>query len=477
MAKIDYSDNYEFQQWIENQTGIVRSVEEQIKIDNRIHQNLVKEIELLKSLSAKQYALLHKQAELEKWLLKQSTKHIDWVKRLMWKPTGFSDYRRIQPQLVEVTDSLEIPSFNIWGEDSVRQIKNNEPYSIHWNILRTLVSRATNDGTVGRQIKFLVIDKNTKQYLGVICLSSGMYEITSIHNEIGWSKKYAQSKGSRLNNLANGQTIVPTPLLGSLYLGGKLLSLLCLSKDVAETWERKYGDKLVGVHTTSLWGTTNTTTQYDGLEPYFHRLDPTSGNTIIKPRVQIYDVLKEWLQENDPQTYFKYYVEKNENGMLKLRNNKDAAIKYCYRYFKIKSEDVKSNYQRGVYSSFHFKNSIDFLNGKITELELTPAFDNSIEALTEYWKFGVMGDTTKPTSEMRKKEKKPERLKRKVQIKGMVKGYVDKNPKNLAMRLQNEDFDWYLHLHGMSWDEIQKQYPDQPIQSEIQLSVQPTPGP
>jgi hypothetical protein len=222
--------------------------------------------------------------------------------------------------------------------------------------------------------------------------------------------------------------------------------------------------------------TKNKTTQYDNLEPYWHRKGGTSGATAIKPRPNIYKKIKDWLHDNHPEAYFKFYVEKNSNGMLKIRMNKDAAIKYCYRLFGLKPDDYKSGYERGVYSSFLHKNSIEFLLGDINESELVPAFDNSVEALTNYWKFGVMGDTTKPTLEMRKKEKKTERLKRKVQIKGMVKGYVDKNTKKLAMRLQDEDFDWYLHLQGMSWDEIQKQYPDQPIQNETPSTVQPISG-
>jgi len=58
-----------------------------------------------------------------------------------------------------------------------------------------------------------------------------------------------------MNCIAKWQTIVPTQPFGRAFLDEKLLSLLCLYKEVAQACEQETGFEPVGVHTTSLYGT------------------------------------------------------------------------------------------------------------------------------------------------------------------------------------------------------------------------------
>ncbi len=266
--------NSEFQQWFEKEAPLSLSAKEIQSEDLRIRTMIFDELRFLKGIqqkSSKLYPLAHKQIELKEWLPTVDKKHIEWVDRLTWRPIGLSDFRRIEPILVRVNKPHTVQSFNIWGEEKTKLINDNEPLSLHWNIIKTLVSSAPNDGTVGRQLYFLVVDKNTKTYLGIICISSGLYDIKSLHDDIGWDRKTVQAPKSRMRSVANGQTIVATRFFGELLRGGKLLSLLCTSKEVAQAWEEKYGDVLVSVHTTSLYGDSDGT-QYDELEPFMHRL-------------------------------------------------------------------------------------------------------------------------------------------------------------------------------------------------------------
>jgi hypothetical protein len=464
-GKKDYSMDKDFLDWYSKQEIQKLSSSQQKNVDVEMQRTVCGEVDFLKKLSVQHYGLAHKQAELQEWVAKTPAHQIEWVKRLVWKPHGKSDFRRISPQLIRVNESIKIPSYNIWGEESLRELDNPEPLSKHWDILRTLVSSATNDGTVGRQMRFLVVDKNTKTYLGVICISSAMFRITQIHQEIGWDQAKNSKRGGKLVCLGNGQTIVPTQPFGNAFLGGKLLSLLCLSKDVADAWEQEYGDKLVGIHTTSLYGTSRGT-QYDNLMPYWSKLKDTEGKTAVKPRRHVYDAMIKWLRQRYPQDYYRLYVEKGPNGMLNVRENKTIAIGECYQRFGLKRTDYESKFERGVYSAFLYKNSKEFLRDEIEQGELIPAFDNSVDALTEFWKYGLMGDTTKPTEEIRSKEKKPERIKRKVQMKGMVKGNIDARSPDRPIPIQGRGIDWYLPLHSMSWDEIQMQYPNPPVLTE-----------
>jgi len=233
-----------FEEWYSDQ-GIKKiSATNQKKYDEEIREKVINELIHLKSMDSTEYALWHKYNEIKEWLPLQNKSHIDWVKRTIWKPNGKSDFRRIEPELIFVRDSYKIKSKTILGENSYVEVANKEPHLKHWEIIRTLVSTGRNDGTIGRALRFLVRDKNTKQYLGVICLGSSMAVIKPRNDAIGWKKieEYFY-RGSRLDNIANGQSIVPTQPFGSAFLGGKLLSLLCLSDVVA-----KNGKKFMDTH-------------------------------------------------------------------------------------------------------------------------------------------------------------------------------------------------------------------------------------
>lgn len=459
--------NPNFKDWLKKQSFDL-SARQLTQIENEIKR----EVDFLKSLSVQHRMLYAKKSSLTDWIPEQTEKDIQWVKRMIWRPKGKSDFRRIKPKLIKVNNQFEVDSFNIWGEKETVVYEPTEPYSKHWEIIYKLTTTGAGDNPVGRQMRFLVIDEITKKYLGVICISSAMYRVRAIHAEIGWdAEKVKKTRNSRLNNIANGQAIVPTQPFGSAYLGGKLLSLLCLSKDVADSWEREYGDKLVGVHTTSLYGTENGT-QYDNLAPYWKKLPESTSSTMpIKVTNSTYDELRAWMRHKHPEKYYQLYVEKNpETGMLNTRESKTQALKFAYDRLGIPKETYESKEPRGVYSSFLYKNAIDFLNDRISEKQLIPAYENSVQALTEFWRFGTMGDTSRPTEEIRKKAKKPDRIRKKVQMKGMTKGYVDslKNP----IPTEGPKIDWYLDLPNLSWDEIQSRYPDQSQANETPSSVQ-----
>ena len=451
--KRDYSKDKDCLSWLST-TDRTLSRSALSAIEARVR----KEVEILKTLSAKDRLLYQKKDELDRWLPTQTQKDLLWVERNIFKIRGKSDFRRMDPELVEVTDDFELQTLNIWGEPEVTSIKSNDAHSTHWDILRTLVSTATNDGFVGRRIRYIVIDKTTKSYLGVICISSAMFRTKAIHEEIGWKAEEVKKRGAKsgkpgLHNLANGQTIVAVQPFGGALLGGKLLSLLCISDRVVSDWYRRYGDRLVGVHTTSLYGTGNNT-QYDNLTPYWRRLGETSGEESLRLTPGTYELVKQWILNKYPQKYYRLFVEKNEKNMLVTRESKSEALPFAYKNMGI--ENTVSKEPRGVYSSMLYTNSVDFLNERIGEDQLIPAFDNSVDALTNFWRFGSMGDTTKPTDEIRKKAKTPDKIRMKIKQKSMVKGRI--GGLNAPMKVENE---WYLPMKDLTWDEIRVRYSDQ----------------
>ena len=205
--------------------------------------------------------------------------------------------------------------------------------------------------------------------------------------------------------MATGQKIVATQPFGYELNGGKLLSLLCVSNQVQADWKYKYGDTLVSVDTTSLYGgevAKGNETQYDGMRPIWSYMGDTDGRDMpFKPFDPTYNMMSDWLLMINPKEWFKLNLAKTNQGQNLVREAKNNLLKSVYAGLKIKDKlkkidpqlSLSSQEPRGVYLSRLYKNTDEFLRGEITEDKLKPAFNNSIDFLTELWKFGYHGDT------------------------------------------------------------------------------------
>jgi hypothetical protein len=459
-SKLDY-DKAAYQEWYDSQNFQKHSESVLKEMDDEIRSKVDKELKTLIVMDPTEYMLYHKHAEIQDWLPTQDMSHINWVKRLIWKMTDRSDFRRIEPELIFVGNEIEVKTKNIWGQESSVELENKEPFMKHWGIMRTLISTGRNDGTIGRQIRFIIRDKNTKQYLGVICLSSSMAMLKPRNDAIGWDIDKNFQKGGKLGCLANGQSIIPTQPFGSAYLGGKLLSLLCLSDVVQKKWKELYKETLVQVDTTSLWGEMKGgQSQYDNLNPYWEsKLGDTTGQTPLKPRDEVFFSMRDWMKVREPFEYWRHFVEKSDSGNLKMREHKTRAINFCYRKLGFKSKDFISEQKRGVYRAPLYKNGDEFLRDEITEDKLIPAHDFSVEALTEFWRFGSMGDTKVLDPETKKKlGDNQKKINMKRRMKGMVKGQVDSWRQDTLIQNQGSSVDWYLELGHLNWGQVKEKF-------------------
>ena len=65
-----------------------------------------------------------------------------------------------------------------------------------------------------------------------------------------------------------GFAIVPSQPFGFNYLGGKLLALMCVSHFARESLNKVFDKEIAFFETTSLYGSTTSASQYDGLKPF-----------------------------------------------------------------------------------------------------------------------------------------------------------------------------------------------------------------
>jgi len=444
--------------------------------DAELKARLQEELNAFKQEGIQGWDLYLKQQEIKKWLPTQDAQQIRWVERLIWKPKGRSDFRRLQPELVFVKSSYKIKVKNIWGEEVERDVPSNDPLELHWKILRKLVSTARDTGGGGmRTLKFLVRDKVSRKYLGVICISSDFMDLVGREKEIGWDKKQFQRPTGKLfgklNHIAQGQAIVPTQPFGSAFNGVKLLALLCLSKEVADKWEEVYGQKLVAVTTTALWGNAKTYSSYDGLDPYWKRLKETSGNTPMKFTDDTYQLMKDWLKVRDPEKYVDLFEAKKADGSMLTRDSKSKSISTVMQKLGIPVKDQKSNAIRLAYMSLLYKNSAEFLRDEISESELEPAFQNTTEELVHFWRFGIRGDTTRKMTKADKRKLKEDNTwivggydytrnlasSAKARTDDLLRRAKDQQVPAL-IPTQGPAVEWYESLAQMTWDEAKERF-------------------
>ena len=301
-----------------------------------------------------------------------------------------------QTQLIDVNQSklVEQVKANFWMPESPDDYANLRPImqlsngdlAETWNTIRTFSSTMKNNSNIGRNLFYTVLDGQTGKYLGVICISSDFLDLTPRDKAIGWPRDL-KTTGNMINHTAIGSTIVPLQPLGFNYMGGKLLALLCLSDTVQNDWKVRYGDTLVGVTTTSLYGNTksNGLSQYDGLE-HWNKMGFSSGSVAFEPSRKTVNMVYDWVKENYTEKYFEWWEAKNPKGLPLKRDHKNRTLNFAYGKLGIPKELIRTEHQRGIYFSPLYDNTNEFLRKEIGDKELVKSFDTSVETLTEIWR-------------------------------------------------------------------------------------------
>ena len=192
--------------------------------------------------------------------------------------TSIEDYLRfVKRELVPKTNPLMSHEDEFFNEDispeemefEIRFIGDRFPNSLpqdHYKNLLAAVSSHNNESNIpGRELRWRVYEKRTQKIVGFIRFGSPT--INSKPRNL-WLGQPANL--SLLNrHTAMGFVIVPSQPFGYNFLGGKLLALLCVSHFARETLNKVFEKDIALFETTSLYGSTTSASQYDGLKPFF----------------------------------------------------------------------------------------------------------------------------------------------------------------------------------------------------------------
>jgi hypothetical protein len=321
-------------------------------------------IKELKSLSLEEYTLKIKWYEIQN--------HVSEIMPFMRSKSQISN-----PKTIEEIENLKIKILPVNESDE-------ELYRIYKNFM-LFTSSALQNNYPGRKMSFLVENSNTGKFLGMITIAGDIGSLSARDNFIGWSNNH-KYKNKRINNLMNAQVLVPLQPFGYNCLGGKLLARIVVTDYFRNAWKEKYGDTVVGVTTTSLYGSF---CQYTGLK-FWKNLGTTSGKVPIElPEI----VLTNWKVKYPP-------VKKSDN--VTSDRYKDELMKKICKDLGINYKLIYHGIHRGIHYVSLYKNSNEFLQCKIKESELELIQElKDLDKQMEQWKVSSIKRFTKLQSENR----------------------------------------------------------------------------
>ena len=191
--------------------------------------------------------------------------------------TSIEDYLRYVKKEVVVQSNQITPlqdyflNEDIHPEDMEFEVKfigqrfqQSLPQEHYKNLLAAVSSHNNESNIPGRELRWMVFEKNTGKTIGFIRFGSPT--INSKPRNVWLGKPPNLSVFNR--HAAMGFVIVPSQPFGYNYLGGKLLALMCVSHFARETLNEVFEKDIALFETTSLYGSTTSASQYDGLKPF-----------------------------------------------------------------------------------------------------------------------------------------------------------------------------------------------------------------
>jgi hypothetical protein len=325
-------------------------------------KKLLEDLKKRKNMEVRTSTLYDKFEEVTSTYTKEDYEYLASLSNKLWKPINIKDFD-LTIHEIQMLKPVIIPI----PKSDKNQIKE-------WVHLRRMISTMSYSKGVGRNIKFYVKDEVTNKVLGLVELSSDFGSMGVRDSFIGWSHTN-RFNDKKLGHTAVGSTIVSVQPFGHNFLGGKLMSMLLTSTVVRDEWFNRYGEQLVGITTTSLYGNNGKETQYDGMKQWI-RLGETTGETLIKPNQKIYEKWTSWLKSNYANEY---------RSAINSSGPKQKIIQLLLSKLGFKSHEFVHGYKRGVYFSKFFTNTFEFLKGETLEVG-EEIFDSSVESLVNSWK-------------------------------------------------------------------------------------------
>ena len=294
------------------------------------------------------------------------------------------------------------------------RFQNSLPQDYYKTMLGAVSSHNNETNIPGRELRWMVYEKNTNKVIGFIRFGSPT--INSKPRNLWLGKPANLTLMNR--HTAMGFVIVPSQPFGYNYLGGKLLALLCCSHFARETISKVFDKDIALFETTSLYGSTTSASQYDGLKPFmrYKGLTESKFTPLLHDDAfhKLHNRFKEW-NDNTPLT-----DNKASSKKMKRQSKMISIIKNSMKEYDMKTElkqftdiiDMALNLtqkKRFYISDYGYSNVREVLLGEQDKLVRGQNWDKFyLDNIISWWK--------KKASKRYDKLKKEGRFRKKVEL-------------------------------------------------------------
>ena len=296
-------------------------------------------------------------------------------------------------------------------EFECREVSNE----IFVNYLEIVTSHAVELSVPGKSIKWVVYEKNSGQIAGFIRLGSPTINSKPRNMFLGKPLDTMNKEVMKRFNDSTimGFAIVPTQPFGFNYLGGKLLASICCSHLTKDALDKKYGGPFCMFETTSLYGTTKSSSQYDGMKPFLRHKGETISDFAPLINDENFRRLNDWFKEkNDGQPLIDKFASSRK---LKTQTKMIAIIKaslkgvddVAYNKFVKTYIDAKglTEQKRSYMSDYGYENVKEYMNMETDVLRKKDNFDRySFDGVVDWWRKKAVNrfETLKSDGRLRK---------------------------------------------------------------------------
>ena len=144
------------------------------------------------------------------------------------------------------------------------RFQQSVPQAYYHELLTATSSAVIEKNIPGRELRWIVYEKNSKKIIGFIRFGSPTINSKPRNEWLGQPANLSIFN----RHAAMGFAIVPSQPFGYNFLGGKLLALMCVSHFAREHLNKVFDKDIGWFETTSLYGSTTSASQYDGLKPF-----------------------------------------------------------------------------------------------------------------------------------------------------------------------------------------------------------------
>ena len=318
---------------------------------------------------------------------------------------NIEDYLRfVKKEVIKSTNSLAPLHDEFFNEDIHPQemqfdirfvgarFQHSMPQEHYGNLLRAVSSHNNESNIPGRELRWMIFEKNTQTCLGFIRFGSPT--INSKPRNIWLGQAPNLSIFNR--HAAMGFVIVPSQPFGYNYLGGKLLALLCCSHYARETLNDVFEKNIALFETTSLYGSTTDASQYDGLKPFMRYKGLTESKFLPllhdEAFHRLHDQFTVW-NNNQPLTDKKASSKKmkRQTKMISITRNslKEYGMKEKLEQFNSVIQTALSLTQkkRTYFCEYGYSNVREVILGEQEELVRGQNWDKFyLENIISWWK-------------------------------------------------------------------------------------------